>query len=92
MDKKTFFVAIHQGSASGQILEDKDGSSFQFTIEATREEVNELQELFERAYEQDTGADYTATDDTLDEIYRMIYRLGNAETKQQIENMGVILS
>lgn len=43
LDKKKYYIAV----GSGQILEDKEISSFELEIEATEDEVNQLQELFQ---------------------------------------------
>ena len=90
MEKKTYYVAVHQGTDSGQILEDKEAASFQFAIHATRDEIDQLQQLFEKGYDVDTGTDYITIDQNLDDIYRMIYQLGDEETKRQIESLGLL--
>ena len=100
MDKKKFFVTVQ----SGEILEN-EAQSYEFEIEATRDEVTDLQYLFEKAHESenetfteavtpyvgyhDDPANH-AYDHALKEIYRTLHQLGTPRTKKHIETMGIL--
>lgn len=111
MDKKKYYIAV----GSGQILEDKEIASFELEIEATVEEVDQLQELFQLENNEEApiflaphsakdilsmGAaawePYKETevheeyDHHLVAIYRLLHKLGTAETKQHIESMNIL--
>lgn len=102
MEKKTYYVAV----GSGDILEDKSDSPYEFEIEATQEEIDQLQELFNDRHQADwytwIGAhipivpyhqldkDNDQYDDNLYAIYKMLYELGSPETKSEIEKLGIL--
>ncbi|MFC0211140.1 hypothetical protein ACFFK0_01540 [Paenibacillus chartarius] len=99
MEKKTFYVTVEHGT----ILADREADGFEFEIEATEEELDRLQQLFEdtSAAEEATAArgmfapvnveaynnDY---DDHLVQVYRMLHKLGTPETKRHIESMNIL--
>ncbi|MCZ8517982.1 MULTISPECIES: hypothetical protein [Paenibacillus] len=102
MDKKTFYITV----GSGEILEPSNTiGNFDFEIEATEEEIDQLTDLFEdqelagedtairahipyRLYHNDKEND--AYDANLQEIYRMLHKLGTQETRQHIESMNIL--
>lgn len=99
MDKKTFYVTVNTGS----IIEDKSDGNFEFEIQATEEEIDSLQQLFEdtSAAEEATASrgwfvplrteEYNAAyDESLQQVYRRIHELGSPETKAHIEKMNVL--
>lgn len=99
-ERKTYYVSV----GARQALEDKEAASFEFAIVANEEELNKLQQLFERTGEPEEGADFvfsrwpTVSDgpnnseyeSDLQEIYRMLHRLGTDETKRHIEAMNIL--
>lgn len=101
MEKRTYYVAV----GSGDILEEKGAASFEFEIEATPEEIRELETLFEEREREDLAAFVRAHipimlyhkdgpnddyDEDLREIYRKIYELGTPETKRHMEQLGIL--
>lgn len=101
MEKRKFYVSVN----SGEIVEDPTITPWQFEIEATKEEVDKLRDLFDQASSQNMDRFYrlphpfkggevdhelTNYDKTLQEVYRMIYDLGNQEAKDHIEQTDVI--
>ncbi|WP_426452398.1 hypothetical protein ACP26L_10090 [Paenibacillus sp. S-38] len=102
MDKKTYYIAV----GSGEILEPADSTgNFEFEIQATDEEIDQLAELFEdqddaegdtavravipyRLYHKDKEND--VYDANLEEIYRMLHKLGTPETRSHIESMNIL--
>lgn len=100
MDKKTYYVSV----GSGDIIRQEDAANFEFEIHATEEELNKLEELFEEKEEADNGSarraitpyyeyhhdgENDAYDASLREIYKLIHKLGSAETKAHIESMNL---
>ncbi|SDC25037.1 hypothetical protein SAMN02799630_00912 [Paenibacillus sp. UNCCL117] len=101
-DKKTYYITV----GSGEILEPAAVTgNFEFEIEASQEDIDKLQELFEdkEDEEQDTAIagltpyrqlsddeENDAYDWTLTEIYMLLHRLGTPETRRQIEAMRVL--
>lgn len=98
MDKKTYYISV----GSGDIIRQEDAGNFEFEIQATEEELNELEELFEEKEEAENGSarraltpyreyhndpENDAYDATLRDIYRLIHKLGTPETKAHIESM-----
>ncbi|MBU7320664.1 hypothetical protein [Paenibacillus oleatilyticus] len=102
MEKKTYYIAV----GSGEILEPEDVTgNFEFEIQATEEEVDKLQEIFEELAmnEEDTAVramipyreyhadkENDAYDWNLTEIYRMLHELGTPDTRKHIEAMNVL--
>lgn len=101
MEKKTYYVSVQAGTA----LENQGGAAFEFEIEATPQEIDALQQLFE---ELDDAANDTFVrgmipgipyhqdpenqfyDDALQNVYRLLHELGKPETRAHIEQMGVL--
>ncbi|GAA0379872.1 hydrolase [Bacillus horti] len=99
--KKKYYIAVE----NGQILEDQEAAAYELVIEATEEEVNELSKLFAKKDVEDVGLfvdphlpnkwsdvedDVQSYSNQLEEIYKLIYRLGTPETKQHIEQNEII--
>lgn len=100
-EKKTFYVSVQAGS----IVQHEGDTSFEFEIEATEEEINQLQQIFNGKEKADDQAFLRAHqpwkeyrydepndryDHFLSEAYQLIYELGTPETKQHIERMNVL--
>ncbi|WP_054950270.1 hypothetical protein [Numidum massiliense] len=101
MDKKTYYIAV----GSGTILEDQADGAFDFEIEATPKEIEQLQKLFTEQFATDWQSflrahipikPYSedkpndAYDENLHNVYRAIYQLGTPRTKQFIEEHGLL--
>lgn len=99
--KKPYYIAI----ASGQIMKTATDSPWDFTIEANDDEITKLREFFDQNYSTEWqnfarahvpyvqyhyDRENDAYDETLQQIYKMIYELGNDEAKQHIRSMGII--
>lgn len=99
-DRKTYYVAV----GARQALEEKEAAAFEFSIEANDQELLTLQELFERTADADEDStfsvsgwptvsdrpDHTEYDADIQKIYKMLHKLGTAETKRHIEEMNVL--
>jgi hypothetical protein len=100
LDKKTYYVSV----GSGDIVREEGSANFEFEIQATDEELNELEELFEEKEEADNGSarraltpyyeyhndgENDAYDTSLGAIYKLIHKLGTTETKNHIESMNL---
>ncbi len=105
MEKKKYYVSIHTSASTYEIREEKGQSTYDFEIEASPEEIEQLKYSFEKAASADfksylhshvpfpndmADADHETYDNTLNTIYDKIYTLGTTETKSQIEEMGVL--
>ncbi|OZM57337.1 hydrolase [Lottiidibacillus patelloidae] len=101
MERKTFYITV----GSGEIHEDQGASSYEFEIQATEEEAEQLSELFETANSASHHSFWRAHtpyiqyhhdvendeyDNSLKAIYKKIYELGNNEAKKHIETMGML--
>ncbi|QAY65132.1 hypothetical protein [Paenibacillus protaetiae] len=98
---KTYYVSVQ----AGQVLEDPHSTSYELVIRANAEQYARLQELFgELSSIDEAGAGaYSLSvfhtdddrklnsgyDDTVEQIYRLLYECGTAETKAHIESMGL---
>jgi hypothetical protein len=102
MDKQTYYVTV-----DGTIHTEKkvDDAPYDFEIQATEEEINNLQDLFQRTYnnEWDTYVqshlpfrteerqkESLDVDQNIKEIYTAIYQMGSEETKRSIKSLGII--
>jgi hypothetical protein len=85
-------------------MENQGDAAYEFEIEATQEELDKLQILFEKLNTYDTGTfwrshvpvvpyhhdgDNDAYDDTLLEIYSLLNQLGTKETREHLAKMDV---
>lgn len=100
MDKQTYYISVQSGS----ILQDRNADEFEFQIEATEKEIEQLLELFEyreaaenanfrRSFIPGIPYHQDEANDIYDAgmraVYQMVHRLGTEETKKQIEDMGL---
>jgi hypothetical protein len=84
---------------------DMNDAHYDFEITATPEEIHRLESLFEQAHREDTQTfadahvplvshdkfgNSQAFDQKLKRIYQAIYELATPETKQKMEQTGVI--
>lgn len=102
-ETRRYYITLQAGVSVAEIREDEGNSHYDFVIEATPEQINHLNNLLFNAANADDysflyghipfSARYQqeniAYDQNLDEVYRMIYRLGTEETKRQLQNMGM---
>ncbi|MED4600835.1 hypothetical protein P9314_08970 [Paenibacillus validus] len=101
MERNKYYVSVQSRS----IMSNQGDAAYELEIEATDEEIKQLQELFEveEDFEIDTfwrahaaGIPYhydqanVGYDMALQEIYRKIHALGTKETKDQIEKMQIL--
>jgi hypothetical protein len=99
--KKTYYITL----GSGEIMQRATDSPWSFKISATDEEITKLRELFDQNYATEWqnyfrahvpyvqyhyDRENDAYDETLGEIYKMIYELGDEEAKQHIRNIGIL--
>ena len=90
---------------NGQISQVKTADTYNFEISANDEEITELREYFDQAYVEDLGSfvrshvpfveyhhdsNNDRYDEQLQKAYKMIYDLGNHETKELVAQMGII--
>ncbi|GIP33964.1 hypothetical protein [Paenibacillus sp. J2TS4] len=100
MEKKTYYVAV----SHGEILPEPP-FNYEFVIQATDDELDKLQELFEDTSEAATSTAARATipfreyshdkendwyDTNLQQIYQALHYLGTPETRKHIESMNVL--
>jgi hypothetical protein len=101
MEKKRYYIAV----GPGEIMENQGDASYEFEIEATEEEIDRLQELFEDKDNADQSS-YVRShipfreyhndepndihDYYLHEVYQMIHNLGTQQTREHIEHMNVL--
>ncbi|RDU36120.1 hydrolase [Neobacillus piezotolerans] len=100
-DRKTYYIAVE----SGEISRSETSSTWSFKIMATDEEITELRSLFNQNYanewknfirahipfvEYHHDNENNAIDEKLKTIYQAIHRLGDAQAKQHIEEMGIL--
>lgn len=100
-EKKTYYIEI----ASGEISQSATSSSWNFKIEATDREIHALRKYFDRSesseinnfirahipfreYHHDPEND--TYDQTLKQVYQLIYQLGDSEAKEEIKSMGIL--
>lgn len=101
MDKSTYYVSVQSRS----VLTERGASTYEWEIEATPEEADQvrieldmLQEKDERAFPgyvfpwPDTPEQSTNSlfQSSLDRVYSTIYRLGTSETRSQMEQFRLL--
>jgi hypothetical protein len=105
-EKRKYYVSLEFGTHTGEIQTQKDENSpvFQYEIEATPQEVEQLEKLFAEAQETelqffakahvpflDNEAEENAEEDReINRIYQMIYQLGTEKTREQLREIGVV--
>jgi hypothetical protein len=102
LEKKKYYLTVGH---SGEIMEDPTASTYELEIEATPEEIADLEKMYRQLQRSDTDTFWRAHipflqyhydqdndeyDQRLTDIYRMIHKLGTPETKQHIESMGLL--
>lgn len=101
MERKTYYISLGEGNIS-QV---RSANSWDYQIKATDEEITRLREIFDQNYSADWQGffrahipyieyhfdrDNDAYDNGLQQIYKMIYELGDEETKAHIKNEGLM--
>ncbi|MCH1625419.1 hydrolase [Fredinandcohnia quinoae] len=99
--KKTYYIAV----GSGEISQVKSASSYEYKIEATDDEINQLRSLFTNNYGNEIGTfvrahipfreyhhdpDNDAYDGTMQKVFQMIYDLGDEEAREHIRSEGIL--
>lgn len=99
--RKTYYISV----GSGEISQVKSGSTWEYKIEATDEEVRQLRNLFDGNYSNEVENflrahvpfveyHYDSSNDKYDsnllQVYQIIYQLGDQEAKNFIESEGIL--
>ncbi|AIM15985.1 hydrolase [Neobacillus sedimentimangrovi] len=99
--KKTYYIDV----GTGEISQSATASTWSFKIQATDEEITQLRELFDQNYSTEWKNFFRAHvpyvqyhydrendeyDSRIQQIYSMIYRLGDQEAKNHIESMNIL--
>lgn len=99
--RKTYYISI----GSGEISQVKSGSTWEYKIEATDEEVRQLRNLFELNYsneietflrahvpfvEYHNDSSNDKYDSNMLQIYQIINQLGDQEAKDFIQSEGIL--
>lgn len=102
MTKTTYYVTVDGTIHTEKLLDD---APYDYEIQATEKEIKNLQDLFQRAYNDDWDTyiqshlpyqteerqkESKDVDQNIQEIYAAIYQLGTDETKKSIENLGLL--
>jgi hypothetical protein len=99
--KKTYYIDV----GTGEISRSATSSTWGYKIQANNQEITELRELFEQnysnekttflrshipfmEYHHDRGND--AYDNTIQQVYSMIHKLGDEEAKTHIKSMNIL--
>ena len=88
-NKKTYYISV----GNGQISQVKTADTYNFEIYANDEEITDLGSYVRShvpfvEYHHDSNND--RYDEQLQKAYKMIYDLGNHETKELVAQMGII--
>lgn len=101
MNKNTYYISV----GSKEISKLKEASPYEFEIEATDDEIEQLRDLFNQANTSDWKSFFRAHapyiqyhfdrendqyDENIYHAYELIYKLGDEETKRHIERMGIL--
>ncbi|PYI54587.1 hypothetical protein [Paenibacillus flagellatus] len=101
MEKKTYYVSVQAGT----VLENEGDAAYEFEIQATEAELDDLVESFELLSDLDNDSaaralnpfeDYSQDEEndnydiTLTQIYRKLYDMGTEQTRRTIAGMGMI--
>jgi hypothetical protein len=99
--KKTYYIDLGTGSIS----QNATSSTWSYKIEANDEEITQLRELFDQNYSTEWqnffrahvpyvqyhyDRENDAYDNTIQQVYGMIYKLGDQEAKSHIESMNIL--
>ncbi len=100
-EKKTYYITV----GTGEITQSQTDSAWNFKIEATDDEIIQLREMFDSNYTTEWQNFFRAHvpyvqyhhdrendqyDETIVQVYQMIYDLGDTEAKNHIESMGIL--
>lgn len=100
-EQKTYYIDVGTGEISRSI----SGSTWSFKIKATDEEITSLRELFNQNYSTEWKNFFRAHvpyvqyhydrendeyDSRIQQIYQLIYQLGDQEAKTHIESMNIL--
>ncbi|WP_078382643.1 hydrolase [Sutcliffiella halmapala] len=101
MERKTYYISL----ADGNISQVKSAASWNYQIQATDEEITQLRELFDQNYSSDWQSFWRSHipyveyhfdrpndgyDNGLQQVFKMLYELGDEETKAHIKNQGLL--
>lgn len=101
MDRSIYYVSVQANT----VLSQKGAASYEFEIEATSSEADELARWLNKSLELNTnnwvraqlpGIPYhqdevnDEADEHLKETYRRIERLGTEQTKKELARMGIL--
>ncbi len=101
--KHTYYVSI----ANGEISQVETASPWDYKIEATDDEIIQLREYFEQIYSSDWQGFFRAhvpyvqyhhdpqndaVDETMKQVYKMLYELGDEDAREHIKSIGLITS
>ncbi|WP_342432702.1 hydrolase [Neobacillus sp. FSL H8-0543] len=99
--KKTYYIDV----GTGGISQSETSSTYSFKIQANDEEITELRELFDQNYSTEWknffrahvpyvqyhyDRENDAYDNTIQQVYGMIHKLGDDQAKQHIESMNIM--
>jgi hypothetical protein len=99
--KKTYYIDV----GHGQISQSATASAWNFKIQANDEEITQLRELFDQNYSTEWqnffrahvpyvqyhyDRENDAYDTTIEQVYGMIYKLGDEEARNHIESMNIL--
>ncbi|KKB37519.1 hydrolase [Bacillus thermotolerans] len=97
-EKNTYYISI----ANGEIMRSSTDSPWNFKVEATDEEITALRELFNANYSTEWANFLRAHvpyvqyhydrendqyDSRMEQVYEMIYQLGDEEAKQYVKDI-----
>ncbi|HEY2422287.1 MAG TPA: hydrolase [Neobacillus sp.] len=99
--KKTYYIDV----GTGEISQSATSSTWSFKIQANDDEIIELRELFDQNYSTEWQGFFRAHvpyvqyhydrendayDNTIQQVYGMIHKLGDEEAKNHIESMNIL--
>jgi hypothetical protein len=99
--KKTYYIDV----GTGHISQNATSSTWSYKIQANDEEIIRLRELFDQNYSTEWQNFFRAHvpyvqyhydrhndayDKTIQQVYGMIYNLGDEEAKNHIESMNIL--
>ncbi len=102
-EKNTYYIDV----GSGEISQSKTASTWSFKIEATDEQITKLREIFDLRYSVEwenflrshvpyTEYHFDKTNDRYDknieQVYQMLYDLGDEQAREHIESMDILES
>ncbi|WP_068783149.1 hypothetical protein [Paenibacillus phocaensis] len=101
MEKKPYYISV-QGRS---LLDNPGAAAYEWEVEATRQEADTLSQMLEQLGEKEESGFLAYTypwpdtpegdvnrsyESHLNALYREIYRLGTAETREQMERSGLV--